>query len=295
MSVSPSSTVAPSPVLQRQPRAEGLAWRQLAGVFRIELRRNLLGRRSLALYFLAAMPLLVAVAWAILGQTGHGPEGVAAEADEIFAVLFHGFLRAPLFLGVLLVFMSLFRSEILERSLHYYLLTPVRRSLLLGGKYLAALTVTAGVFLTTTLALFVLFRAHLGWGEALAVLTSGRGLSQLATYLGITLLACLGYGAIFLLVGLFFRNPVIAAFLVWTWETIHPVLPALLKRLGILHYLRSLYPIPINEQIQDIPFAVLAEPTSGWLSVPGILAVTALVLAIALWRLRRIEISYGED
>jgi hypothetical protein len=49
--------------------------------------------------------------------------------------------------------------------------------------------------------------------------------------------------------------------------------------------------VPISEG----PFAVVAEPTPAWISAPGLLIVTALVLIGASIRIRRMEIRYGND
>ena len=67
--------------------------------------------------------------------------------------------------------------------------------------------------------------------------------------------------------------------------------PPLLKKMSVIHYLNSLVPVPISEG----PFAVLAEPTPAYLSVPGLLIVTALVLMAAGARIRHMEIRYGSD
>ena len=111
------------------------------------------------------------------------------------------------------------------------------------------------------------------------------------TYLGITILGCLGYGAFFLVIGLFFRNPMIPAAIIYVWELINFLPPPLLKKISVIHYLHSLVPVPIPEG----PFALVAEPTPAWVSVPGLLTVTAVVLVFASYRIRRMEIRYGGD
>jgi hypothetical protein len=110
-------------------------------------------------------------------------------------------------------------------------------------------------------------------------------------YFGITILACVGYGAFFLLIGLFFRNPIIPAILLFLWERINFLLPPFLKKISVIHYLVSLDPVPMDEG----PFAVLVEPTPAWIAIPSLLLVTILVLAISCWRVRRMEISYGGE
>ena len=110
-------------------------------------------------------------------------------------------------------------------------------------------------------------------------------------YLGVTILACIGYGAVFLLVGLFFRNPIIPAGLLYGWEWINFLLPPLLKKVSVIHYLQSLVPVSMPEG----PFAVLVEPTPAWISVPSLLLFTGVVLFLASLHIRRMEISYAGD
>jgi ABC-type transport system involved in multi-copper enzyme maturation permease subunit len=72
-------------------------------------------------------------------------EGVNAGQDSImFAGVFQFFfLRLAIFFGCLGIFMNLFRGEILDRSLHFYFLAPIRREVLMTGKFLAGLLATA--------------------------------------------------------------------------------------------------------------------------------------------------------
>ena len=51
-----------------------------------------------------------------------------------------------MFFGCVGIFTNLFRGEMLDKSLHFYLLTPVRREILLAGKYLAGLLATVVIF-----------------------------------------------------------------------------------------------------------------------------------------------------
>ncbi len=119
----------------------------------------------------------------------------------------------------------------------------------------------------------------------------GAGASQMLAYLGVTILACVGYGAVFLLVGLFFRNPIIPGLLLYGWEWLNFLLPPLLKKISVIHYLQSLVPVPMSEG----PFAVLVEPTPAWISVPSLILFTVIVLFLASLHIRRMEISYAGD
>ena len=71
------------------------------------------------------------------------------------------------------------------------------------------------------------------------------GLGHWAAYVGVTVLACLGYGAVFLLIGLLARTPIIPAALILGWETINFLLPPVLKKISVTYDLESLSPVPL--------------------------------------------------
>ena len=268
----------------------GLIRRQITGILRLELRRNLFSRRAFFLYFLAFAPVALFMLWAVSGMSRHF-DGPAQAVAQIFAPVFVGYLRTVIFLGSLITFMSLYRAEVLERSLHYYYLTPVRRWVLVAGKYFSALISTIAVFTVSISALFLLICIPWGPSAASRYIFDGPGLGNLSAYLGISILASIGYGAVFLLVGLFFRNGIVPAFLIWSWEAINFMLPPLLKKLSVIYYLQSLHPIPLPEGFIE----VIAKPVSPWFSVPGLLLFTVLVLTFAGWRARHMEINYGGE
>jgi hypothetical protein len=70
-------------------------------------------------------------------------------------------------------------------------------------------------------------------------------------YLSITLLGCVGYGSIFLVTGLLFRNPLVPVVVVVVavagWELIHFLLPPAFKLFGVVYYLKGLIPIHLDE------------------------------------------------
>ena len=134
----------------------------------------------------------------------------------------------------------------LDKSLHYYLLSPIRREVLLVGKYLAGL-LAAGCYLHHQhCACKLLLHSPPFDGNTISrYLNQDHGLSQVAAYLGVTVLACIGYGSVFLAAGLLFRNPIFAAAAVLIWEAANPLLPALLKKFSVIYYLKSLCPVQI--------------------------------------------------
>jgi hypothetical protein len=262
--------------------------RQAATVFRLELRRSLLGGRALGLYLLALLPLVYFVLRLLFAT--HADTGGLGQATTIFASIYQAFiLRLVIYLGCVEIFGNLIRREVLDRSLHYYFLAPLRRELLAAAKFAAGLTVSIGLFGLSTLASFAL--CYLPCDDVGRFLLHGPGLGHLAAYLGVTALACLGYGAVFFAVGLFGRSPAIPAIAIFGWEWLNFLLPPGLKRISIVHYLESLCPVSIPQG----PLAVLADAPPPWLAIPGLLLLTGALLAFAAWKVRRMEVRYEEE
>jgi hypothetical protein len=277
--------------LKKPPLQWALWFRQVRAIFRLEIEKNFLGRRSILLYLLALLPVAPLVLLAPF--TPPGPEWHDfTQYNMIFAIYYGGLiLRTVVFFGCAWIFMNLFRGDIIDRSLHFYFLSPVRREVLVVGKYLAGLATSIILFTTTTIvSMLLLYLPHF-YSESSRYFLDGQGLGQLLTYAGITILACVGYGAFFLVVGLFFRNPIIPAIVLYGWEWLNFLLPPLLKKISVIHYLNSLAPVPVYEG----PFAVAALPTPAWIAVPSLIIVTALVLILASYRIRHMEVRYGSD
>src|SRR3984885_6859680 len=140
--------------------------------------------------------------------------------SAIFATVFQFFyLRLAVFFGCVGIFTNLFRGEMLDKSLHFYLLAPMRREILLAGKYLAGLSAAVAIFTLGTALQIAALSWHFEPGQVTAYL-NGTGWHDIAAYLGVTALACVGYGSIFLAAGLLFRNPILPATVVMLWESI---------------------------------------------------------------------------
>ncbi len=279
------------PSLDPAPGSAALRRRQLGAIVRLELKKGFFGRRSIGLWLLAlAPPALLSLR--VLFTPGDSVRNLLdlAQAQAIFAgAIYQAFLlRVVVFLGCVGIFGNLIRREVLDRTLHYYFLAPIRRELLVVGKYLTGLVVAGFLFGLSTVASFLLtFGPIKGGGHFLA----GTGLGHLLAYVATTLLACAGYGAIFLTLGFFFRSPAIPALLIFGWEGIHFLLPPLLKKASVIHYLQSLSPVPVS----DGPLAILSDAPSKPVAVIGLLIFAALLVAISARRARRMEIKYEED
>ncbi|MGA2537748.1 MAG: hypothetical protein ABSF53_17145, partial [Terracidiphilus sp.] len=124
---------------------------------------------------------------------------------------------------------------------------------------------------------------------------NGPGMGQLEAYLAIIVLACLGYGAVFLLLSMMFKNPTPPAMLLLGWEAINPVLPSLLQRLSVASYLRHLMPVTVGAEGIFALLTVQTEAVSGWSAMLGLLLLILVVLSYSCYRVRKLEIRYTTE
>jgi hypothetical protein len=219
------------------------------------------------------------------------------EDRMIFAGIFQYFyLRLAIFFGCLGIFMYLFRGEMSNRTLHFWFLAPARREVLLAGKYAAGLIASCVIFGGGALLTF----AAMVWPhdavEIQAYWNAG-GLGHVFWYGAAAALGCVGYGSVFLAVGLYVRNPIVPAAVLLAWEWVNGILPHAMQKMSILYYLQSLCPVPAPMD-DDTPalirlLAAPAAPASRPAAILGLLLLTAFVLWIASLAVRRMQISYG--
>ena len=109
--------------------------RQVLVVARYETPKSLLRGRAMPLYLLAGLPVLVTALLVFVSM-------VIEEATElqtftgtamVYAHVYQFILRVVVYAGCVWIFMNLFRGEVLDRSLHYYFLAPIRREVLVAS------------------------------------------------------------------------------------------------------------------------------------------------------------------
>lgn len=228
-----------------------------------------------------------------LRRTSIHERGNFQDDSLVYATFFQFFyLRLLIFFGCVGIFVNLFRGEMMNKSLHFYLLAPMRREVLVAGKYIGGVIAALVIFCASTALQLWMFAIPYSGAATFESLHA-------ASYIGVTALACLGYGSVFLAAGLLAVNPMIPAAGVLLWEAANLFLPSALKKISIIFYLQSLCPLVAPPEKDLNPLLALlissAEPTPAALAITGLLAVTALILAWSALRARKLEINYSSD
>ncbi len=274
--------------LAHQPWRLWLA--QALTIVRMELRKNFFSRRGAWVYLLAYAPVFI-----IGVHDLNDRRGQMAEDTQVLAGIFQlYYVRLAIFFGCMGIFTRLIRGEMVERSLHYYLLAPVRREVIVVAKFFSGLITSVFFFGTGVAASFYLIYAHFG-PAGMQFISTGPGQQHIRAYLLVTVLACMGYGAVFLALSMVFKNPMMPGIVMLGWEAINPVLPALLQKVSIIYYLRHLQPVQVPVEGIFALLTVVTEPVAAWAATLGIICLSAAVLVFACFRVRKLEISYTTD
>ena len=266
---------------------------QIMAIVRQELKHNFFTRRGTWIYLLAFGPVVVFAIDAI--QTPGCAPCSLDEDTSLFAATFQlYYMRFGIFFGVMGIFAWLFRGQVVQRTLHYAFLAPLRRELLVIGKFLAGALMAIVLFGAGVLLSFSLVYWHFA-ARGYDYVFHGPGLHQLAVYLGVTALACIGYGAIFLTLTIIFKNPIVPGIAMLGWETFSGIFPAMLQRLSVSFYLKHLSPVNAPSDGILALLTVVTEPVAVWATVLGLLLLAAAALALACARIRTLEISYSSE
>jgi ABC-type transport system involved in multi-copper enzyme maturation permease subunit len=270
---------------------------QTMAVLRLELRKTFFSKRGFWIYLVALAPVVLFTGHSLVQMKTHRPCDFGQDTN-IFATVFQiFFIRLGVFFGCVGIFMNLFRGEVLDKSLHYYFLAPIRREVLLAGKFLAGLLATIVIFTGSTLLQIFGMYLHHGWPVVSDYMATGNGAAHFAAYLGVTVLACIGYGSVFLASGVMFRNPLIPAGVILVWESINSFLPSVLQKFSVIYYLKSLCPIQIDPHAGSF-FSLLSinvDPMPAYIAVPGLILLAIAVLFLASFQVRKMEINYSTE
>ena len=242
------------------------------GVFDLALDGMVFSRRSLLMGLLVAAPAAFALLYRIVLATGgRAPLG----APDLYALVIAVYwIRNVLPLAALFYATALVADEVEGRTLTYLLTRPLTRASIFAGKFAAYLATTFTLALPAAVVTFFLFMTA---PDAPAL---GPAAVDLLRDLGAMLLALVAYGALFALLGVLLRRPVIPGLVfLYGWELLANV-PGYMPRLTLTAWLRSLVTHrPAEEGLAGLFQQVL--PAGQAVAVLGLEA--AVFLGAAIW------------
>jgi len=285
-------------VARAQKWSKEQPWRlfasQVSILVRNEVRQNLFTRRRIWIYLLALLPVVMILGHTISDRNNTNPAQIEEDTQVLAGIVQLYYFRLGIFFACMGIFTWLFRGEMVERTLHYQFLVPVRREVLVVGKFLAGAVVAIALFETAVLACFCFMYVRFG-SAGKSYVFDGPGLGQLRSYLLVTALACLGYGVVFLALSLLFKNPIIPGVVIMGWEAIASIFPAWAQLLSVNFYLKNLCPVSLPITGPLAIFTIVAEPVSPFIAVVGLLCLTVAILVLSCFLIHRMEITYTTE
>ncbi len=242
-------------------------------VLDLSLEAMVWSRRTLLMGILVALPALVAVVYRVVLATH--PEAHMPPPDDIYAVIVAVYwIRNVLPLAALFFATALVADEVEGRTLTYLLTRPLTRASILTGKFAAYLATTLALALPSVVVTYFVLLTARGWAAI------GPSVGDLFRDVGVAALALVAYGALFALLGVLLKRPVIPGLLfLYGWELMAN-LPGYLPRFTLTAWLRSLIRHrPAEEGLAGLFQQVL--PVEQALVV--LVIVSAAFLAAAVW------------
>jgi len=221
--------------------------------------RYLLGtRRVIATALLALVPIIVTVS-------------LAAARVERFNILLFQDVMIPVFLQVVLIFVTLvnatalIREEIDDNTLPFLLTRPISKPALVAYKYVGYLVAILVLVLPPVVVAYGVTEAYGGLGFA-------ADADVLWGFLAVTILGVAAYGALFLFISVLIRRPLAVGLLIgFVWESVVDSIPGDVPKLSVIHYLKTI--------LKDV---VAIGPLGGYSSDIGAGAAAAVLIAFSI-------------
>jgi ABC-type transport system involved in multi-copper enzyme maturation permease subunit len=202
-------------------------------VFDLSLEGMIWTRRSLLMALLVAMPIVFALLYRIV-LTAKGAARPVTPHDLYAVVVAIYWIRNVLPLAALFYATSLIADEVEGRTLTYLLTRPLTRGSIFAGKFAAYLVTTSCLALPACVITFFLLQSAQGFSGV------GAAVADLFRDLAVICLTLVVYGALFALLGVLLKRPVIPGLMfLYGWELLAN-LPGYLPRFTLTAWLRSL-------------------------------------------------------
>ncbi|MEW6237886.1 MAG: ABC transporter permease [Candidatus Omnitrophota bacterium] len=271
----------------------------LSALITINLRMTLLRRKILFPAIVALIPLFPVLFWRlIVAIYGFPPSKSGGDPFNIYTLC-----SASMFMQFVVPLLSLLRGlsvmseEVDEGTLIFLRLRPIPRTVIVLGKFMAyvlSVVILTGISLT---AVYLILGSMPG---ADMILSEYRVLLR---DMRIFALGLASYGAVMMLVGIFFKHSLkVGAFLLFVWDAFAAYIPGTAHKLTIKHYLQSIFPRQDfasggGNDVKEIMIALLSEhkPSSATVSIVTLLGIIAASIVLTVLALKYKEFKGGQQ
>lgn len=246
--------------------------RQFVTVTGLTLRYLLGTRRVIPTALLGAVPLVLTLS-------------LAAGNVEGFDIILFQILLIPLFLQVVLIFVTLvnattlIREEIDDNTLPFLLTRPISKPAIVSYKYLGYFAAVLALLLPSIVLAYGVTELHAG-------IPINTDLDVLGAFLIVTVLGTAAYGALFLFLSVMVRKPLAAGLLIgFVWESIVGMIPGDVRLLSVIHYLKSI----LKDMVVVGPLNPYVSTVSGGVGIAVLTGMSVAMVVFSIIRLQGME------
>lgn len=249
-------------------------------IFRMTLGQIFFSKKTLLMVIVAILPAAISFIFRFLR---HGPRGVEEFFPMVMITMYLMFLTILL---ALLYGTALIADEVENKTITYLFTRPIRKEAIVLSKFAAYLLGTMTILISSALLTFLIIATDTKMRTSF-----GANLSLLLKYLGVFTLALVAYGAIFTFLGASIKRPVLVGlFFAFGWEKIAVIVPGLIKKISVVHYLLSCYP---NDRIPREILSGLFRGTTPHpvLSIIILIVISIVFLGLSIFTIYRHDFS----
>jgi ABC-2 type transport system permease protein len=250
-------------------------------IIALTIRQFAGGRAVRVVAGIAFLPVVFAILYA-LNPSIDDPSHFFSE------VIYRGVFAATLLpLAVLILATGALGNEIEDETLPFLLLKPIRRSRIVLEKFIATVLVDLPILVAGSVITYLVnYRGAAGESDNLTFLWA---------VLGSTVAGVAAYGSVFLLVSLLVSRALLAGIVyILLWESLLGRFLPGLRIVSIRHFTESIYVGLVDEAayLRAIEFGEgLEDPTPLGSAVITVVVVTIIALALAAWRMQRLDLD----
>lgn len=250
-------------------------------VFEMTFDQTIKSKKTIFIIILSYLPVFLAFYYRFVHPTYITSPSLVLFHIMLFFLLFVSMLIA-LFYGT-----SIIGDEIDNRTIIYLFTRPIPKYIIVIGKFLAYILGVLIIIIPPILISFLVILSDIKLADSFSYVVN-----NFASQLGVIVLSAIVYGTIFMFFGSRLRHPIIAGMLLaFGWEKIVIIVPGLIRKFSVVHYLISVFPIEpsMQDELNEIS---RGASTSLTISLIMIAIVTIVFFGLTIFTLYNKEYKF---
>ncbi len=265
----------------RQSDVKSIFLRPFKVTFRITFDQTIKSKKTIFMLLVTFLPVFMTLYYWIAQPEHFIPPPLVLVHIMLFYLLFVSILVA-LFYGNAMI-----GDEVDNRTIIYYFTRPIPKYTIIIGKFVAYIASVFLIIIPPMLISFLIIASDKEMSKDFAITVD-----TFARQLGVILLGLIVYGSIFIFFGTSLKHPIIAGLLLaFGWEKIMLIVPGLIRKFSVAHYLISAFPIDpsMRTTLDDVSKGATSSPTA---SIITIIIITIVFLGLSIYTIYNKEYKF---